>query len=111
MNDKGVPTVKKRVVHDQWQVSFYDEFDSVLFPDGNLRPEVESLISFVSNNKIGSGFRREVVIDAFPLLCAVRPEEKSIYIGTRRLSRELALLKLHEVNPVFFTSCFRICFE
>lgn len=100
VNNKGVPTVKKRVVHDQWQVSSYDEFDFVLFPGGNLRPEVESLITFVSNSKIGSGFRREVVIDAFPFLCAVRPEEKSIYIGTRRLSRELALLKLHEVNPV-----------
>ncbi|WP_408096458.1 proline dehydrogenase family protein [Peredibacter sp. HCB2-198] len=99
MNLKGVPVVKKRVV-GQWQISFYEEFDSVLFPGGNLHSEVEVLISFVTKKGFGSGFRREVVINAFPFLCAVRPEEKSIYIGTRRLSRELALLKLHEVNPV-----------
>ncbi|MFP5385627.1 MAG: bifunctional proline dehydrogenase/L-glutamate gamma-semialdehyde dehydrogenase [Bacteriovoracia bacterium] len=100
MNDKGVPVVKKRVVHDQWQVSFYEEFDAVLFPEGQLRREVSELIEFVTKKRIGQGFRREVVIDAFPFLCAVRPEEKSLYIGTRRLSRELALLKVYEVNPV-----------
>ncbi len=100
MNDKGIPVVRKRVVLDQWQVSFYEEFDSILFPDGILHGDIDQLIQFVMRRNSGSGFRREVVIDAYPFLCAVRPEEKSIYIGTRRLSRELALLKLHEVNPV-----------
>ena len=100
MNDKGVPTIKKRVVHDQWQVNFYDEFDAILFPGGILRAEIQTLITFVETAKVGAGFRREVVIDAFPFLCAVKPEEKAIYIATRRLSRELALLKLHEINPV-----------
>lgn len=100
MNDKGVPFVKKRVVSDQWQVSYYEEFDAVLFPEGKLHEDIEGLIQFVAKTSSGGGFRREVVIGAFPFLCAVRPEEKSLYIGTRRLSRELALLKLHEVNPV-----------
>ena len=99
MKDIGVPVVKKRFAH-QWQISYYEEFDAILFPQGELHQEVDSLISFVVKKGVGSGFRREVVIDAFPFLCAVRPEEKVIYIGTRRLSRELALLKLHEVNPV-----------
>lgn len=100
MNDKGVPVVKKRVVHDQWQVSYYEEFDAILFPNGSANAEIEKLIEFVNKKNVGAGFRREIVLDAFPFLCAVRPEEKGIYIGTRRLSRELALLKLHEVNPV-----------
>ena len=99
MNNVGVPVVKKRSV-DQWQVSYYEEFESVLFPAGNLHHDLEFLISFVLRKGGVQGFRREVVIDAFPFLCAVRPEERAIYIGTRRLSRELALLKLHEVNPV-----------
>lgn len=99
MDNVGVPVVKKRSV-DQWQVSFYEEFESVLFPGGALHRDLEFLISFVLRKGGVQGFRREVVIDAFPFLCAVRPEERSIYIGTRRLSRELALLKLHEVNPV-----------
>ena len=100
MNDKGIPVVKKRVVQDDWQVSFYDEFEAVLFPAGKLHKKLEQLIDFTVNRKVGSGFRREVVLDAYPFLCAVRPEEKAIYIGTRRLSRELALQKIHEINPV-----------
>lgn len=99
MDNVGVPVVKKRVVGD-WQVSFYEEFESVLFPNNHLHSNIESLISFVHKKTSGAGFRREVVIEAYPFLCAVRPEERGIYIGTRRLSRELALLKLHEVNAV-----------
>jgi RHH-type proline utilization regulon transcriptional repressor/proline dehydrogenase/delta 1-pyrroline-5-carboxylate dehydrogenase len=100
VNNKGVPVVKKRVVHVEWQVYFYEEFESMLFPQDTVSAEIEKLINFVIKNSTGSGFRREIVLDTFPFLCAVRPEEKGIYIGTRRLSRELALLKLHEVNPV-----------
>lgn len=100
MFDKGVPFVKKRIVHNEWRVSFYEEFESVLFPENNTHAEIEKLIDFAQKRNIGHGFRREIVIDAYPFLCAVRPEEKGIYIGTRRLSRELALLKLYEVNPV-----------
>jgi len=29
VNDKGIPVVRKRVVLDQWQISFYEEFDEV----------------------------------------------------------------------------------
>ncbi len=100
MNDKGVPFVKKRVVSSDWQVSYYGEFESLLFPGGDLAPAVARLIDFVRTRETRLGFRREVVLDGFPFLCAVRPEEKGLYVGTRRLSRELALLKLHEVNPV-----------
>ena len=100
MNDKGIPFVKKRVIHNQWQVSYYEEFEDLLFPEGVIRSEINQLLEFVVQRNFGHGFRREVVIEAFPFLCAVRPEEKGLYIGTRRLSRELALLKLHEVNPV-----------
>lgn len=100
MNNKGVPTVKKRVVHDQWQFFIYEEFDTILFPQGALHPDLGILIDFVEKSNLAIGFRREVVIDGFPFLCAIRPEEKAFYIGTRRLSRELALLKIHEVNPV-----------
>lgn len=104
MNDKGVPVVKKRVIHGEWQVSYYEEFESILFPDNSAHSDVDKLIQFVTKKNIGQGFRREIVLEAFPFLCAVRPEEKAIYIGTRRLSRELALLKLHEVNPVLIDS-------
>jgi RHH-type proline utilization regulon transcriptional repressor/proline dehydrogenase/delta 1-pyrroline-5-carboxylate dehydrogenase len=100
VNDKGIPFVKKRVIHNQWQVSYYEEFEDLLFPEGVIRSEINQLLEFVVQRNFGHGFRREVVIEAFPFLCAVRPEEKGLYIGTRRLSRELALLKLHEVNPV-----------
>lgn len=100
MSSKGVPFVKKRVVHNLWQVSFYEEFEGVLFPEGSLHGEVDQYIHLLGKETISAGFRREIVIDGFPFLCAFKPEEKSIYIGTRRLSRELALLKLHEINSL-----------
>jgi len=96
----GIPVVKVRVSKDQWQISFYEEFESLIFPVGDLHPLVQELISFVTKSGQNKGLRREVTLDAFPFLCAIRPEEKAIYIGTRRLARELALLKLYEVNPV-----------
>jgi RHH-type proline utilization regulon transcriptional repressor/proline dehydrogenase/delta 1-pyrroline-5-carboxylate dehydrogenase len=98
LNNVGVPNVKKRIVNENWQISFYSEFEDILFPSGGPRPEIEKLIQFTEQLNYGKGFRREITIAAFPFLCAVRPEERAIYIGTRRLSRELALMKLHEVN-------------
>lgn len=95
----GVPVVKMKVSND-WMVSFYEEFETLIFSGGGLHHEIQSLIEYCITQSLPKGFRREVVINAFPFLCAVRPEEKAIYIGTRRLSRELALLKLHDVAPV-----------
>ena len=100
MNGKGVPVVVNRVVQGQWQLNFYKEFDSVLFNENIPHKKILKLIEFVENKNLGAGFRREIIIDSFPFLCGVKPEEKTIYIGNRRLSRELALLKLHEVNPI-----------
>lgn len=100
MSDKGVPVVKKRVVLVDWQVSYYEEFTDLIFPEGKLHKDIEELIRFSVESKQGPGFRREVVINAYPFLCAVRPSEKGLFIGTRRLSRELALMKIHEINPV-----------
>lgn len=100
VNGKSVPVVVNRVVQGQWQINFYREFDSVLFKDNVLHDKILKLIQFVESKNFGAGFRREVIIESFPFLCGVRPEEKSISIGNRRLSRELALLKLHEINPI-----------
>lgn len=99
VNSVGIPVVRSRVVFEDWQVSFYEEFEGLLFPQGSLHSELKELIEFAKDERIGVGFRREITISALPFLCAVRPEEKSLSIGTRRLSRELALMKLHEVNP------------
>lgn len=95
----GVPVVKK-VVSNDWMISFYEEFESLIFNQNVVHADVQALIHFTQTQNLSKGFRREVVINAFPFLCAVRPEEKTLYIGTRRLSRELALLKLHDVAPV-----------
>ncbi len=99
MSDKGIPVVKRRVISEDWQVSYYEEFEALIFPAGKLNPLFQELIDFSVTNQT-YGFRREVVINEFPFLCALRPEENAIYIGSRRLSRELALIKLHEVSPV-----------
>ncbi len=95
----GVPVVKKRVLNE-WTISFYEEFESLIFSQSELHQEIKSMVAHCLAQSLVKGFRREVVIDAFPFLCAIRPEDKSIFIGTRRLSRELALLKLHDVAPV-----------
>jgi RHH-type proline utilization regulon transcriptional repressor/proline dehydrogenase/delta 1-pyrroline-5-carboxylate dehydrogenase len=95
----GVPVVKKKLAHE-WMISFYEEFETLVFYNAELHPAFLQLIQFAQANNQATGFRREVVIQGFPLLCALRQEEKSLYIGTRRLSRELALMKLHDVAPV-----------
>ncbi len=95
----GIPVVKKKVSHN-WTISFYEEFEALIFSEEDLHHEIRSLIKYCDSQAQMKGFRREIVINAFPFLCAVRPDENAIYIGTRRLSRELALLKLHDVAPV-----------
>jgi hypothetical protein len=95
----GVPVVK-RIVSGDWMIGFYEEFESFILPDGHLHQDFVQLIKFCEAKSIAKGFRREIVIQNFPLLCAIRPEEKSLYISTRRLSRELSLLKLHDFLPV-----------
>lgn len=100
MSLPGVLLVRKRVINSEWQISFYEEFESLLFPAGDLHSELKELLKVSQTLKLGSGFRREVVIEQFPFLCALRPEEKALYIGTRKLSRELALLKLYETTPM-----------
>lgn len=97
--DVGVPVVLRKVSKD-WSISFYSEFESLLFNSNGLHQKIFELIDFSNSQKLAKGFRREIVIEGFPFLCAVRPEERAVYIGTRRLSRELALLKLHDIVPV-----------
>lgn len=96
----GVPVIKKRVSKVQWMVSFYEEFEFLIFNEEELHPDIHALIEFAESQSIAKGFRREVVIQGYPFLCAVRPEEKTLSIGTRRLSRELSLLKLNDLSPV-----------
>ena len=95
----GVPVVKKKVSSSEWLVSFYEEFETLIFLNGSLHPLIQDLIDFAKKYP-SKGFRREVVINNFPLLCAIKPQEKGVFVGTRRLSRELALLKLHDYAPV-----------
>lgn len=96
----GVPVVVNRVVSGEWRISYYQEFESLMLnAEGALHPQIQQLITFSTDEKFRSGFRREVTIEAFPFLCALRPEERCLYIGSRRLSRELALLKVFEINP------------
>lgn len=95
----GVPVVRKKISQD-WMISYYEEFESVLFPEGKMILSLSELIGFALSRRQPNAFRREVVAQGFPFLVAVRPEDKALYIGTRRLSRELALLKLHDVAPV-----------
>lgn len=95
----GVPVVRK-IVSNDWMISFYEEFETFLFHQDELHQNIKQMIDFCELQNLSKGFRREVVLHEYPFLCAVRPDEKALYIGTRRLSRELALLKLHDVVPV-----------
>ena len=99
MLSSGVPVVVRRVVLGDWQVSFYEEFLPQIFDGTELRAPFRELVDFAATEKTAS-FRREVVIDAFPFLCALRVQDRTLSVGTRRLSRELSLMKLHEVNPL-----------
>lgn len=96
----GVPVIKKKVSPSEWLIAYYEEFEGLFFKGQVLDASLEALIQFADKRSTSKGFRREIVIDEFPFLCAIRPDEKAIYIGTRKLSRELAMLKLHDFAPV-----------
>ncbi len=99
MDKFSVPVVKRRALESQWQICFYEEFETLIFKGDQIHQKLLQIIDFTQGTSGSKGFRREIVIDAYPFLVAARPEEKTLYIGTRRLTRELALLKLYEGNP------------
>jgi RHH-type proline utilization regulon transcriptional repressor/proline dehydrogenase/delta 1-pyrroline-5-carboxylate dehydrogenase len=100
VGSSGILVTRSRVVNLEWQVSYYEEFASLLFPNDEAHPLIIELIKTTQALNLGAGLRREIVIHEFPFLCAIRPEEKALYIGTRKLSRELSLLKIYEVSPI-----------
>lgn len=100
MSLSGIPKVVSRVLENDWRVHFYEEFDAQIFPSGSLSPEIKDILDFSIEKRKLKPFRREAVIYLFPFLCGVRPEEKAIFVGCRRLSRELALLKAFEGIPL-----------
>lgn len=97
---QSVPVVKNRLTIDSWQICFYEEFEPILFPNNNIHSHLVSIIDVIHSNQFGGCFRREVVINSFPFLCAFFPQEKALFIGTRHLSRELSLLKIYEATPL-----------
>ena len=99
MNILSIPAVKRKNYAD-FTIFFYEEFESLIFENDQLSYHIHQLIDFCRDKSEVKGFRREVTIKGFPLLCAIRPEEKSIYVGTRRLSREFSLLKMYDISPL-----------
>ncbi len=95
-----IPSVKKRLVLDQWQISYYVEFEHLIFNHSLLHPVIEKILMIVERSGLNKGFLREEVIEGVPFLFGIRPEEKSLYVGTRRLSRELTLLQIQESGKI-----------
>ena len=109
LNAVAIPEVVRKEWSEEnstWAVYYYQEFSAQIFPENKLNSKINSLIQFVMKKNWGEGLRREVVIDLFPFLCAVRPEERAVYIGTRRLSRELTILKLTEKQSLVINANF-----
>ena len=97
----GIPVILNKSVQNSWQIFYYQEFESLIFKHDSVCQEIQSAFSFAGNFENKNGFRREIVINAFPLLCTFFPQERSVYIGTRRFGRELAVLKLYEHDAEF----------
>lgn len=109
LNAVAIPEVVRKEYSTQntlWSVQYYQEFQAQIFPDNQLHPKIAKLIEFVIKNNWGDGLRQEVVINLFPFLCALRPEERIVYIGTRKLSRELTILKLTEKQSLIINGHF-----
>ncbi len=98
MNSKSIPVIKQKQL-ESFKVSYYEEFESLLIVENAFCPEIHELVAFANQASWSKGFRREIVLSGVPFLCAVRSDEKSIFIGTRRLSRELSLLKIFDLIP------------
>lgn len=79
---------------DGWNVSTPQDYRSLV----ENAKSIQQLILFCQQKHITAGFRREVSVDGFPILCAILPAKKTILVGSRRLSRELALLSAAELD-------------
>lgn len=109
LNAVSIPEVVRKEcssLGETWGVQFYQEFGDILFPQGHLHRKILALLDLIIQKRTGHGQRHEVVIDLFPFLCAFRPEEKTLYIGTRRLGRELTLLKITEKQSLIINAQF-----
>jgi len=98
----GIPVVLNKTIQNSWTVFYYQEFEHLLLKHQSTCEELEQLIIFSESFENNNGFRREIILNTLPFLCTVFPQEKSIYVGTRRLSRELSLLKLYEHDVEFY---------
>ena len=97
----GVPVVLNKSIQSSWTIYYYQEFEHLIINHQSVCEEIEKLIIFSKSFENKNGFRREITLNAFPLLCTVFPKEKALYVGTRRLSRELSILKLYEHDENF----------
>lgn len=96
----GIPVLRKKSYSSKWMISYYDEFERLLFPDSNLCPEIINIINFSEKTEYVANFRREIIIEGVPLLVGVKGAEKAILVGCRKLSRELTLLEAYEIHPL-----------
>ena len=96
----GIPVLRKKNYSNTWMISYYAEFESLFFSDGKLSSEIIKIISFAESSIDALSFRREIVVAGMPFLVGVKSAEKGIYMGTRRLSRELTLLQAYEIHPL-----------
>ncbi len=95
---EAIPVIKSHTSYHEWKIFYYEEFENLLVPLSHLDPILVDLIGFSQSYPMG--YRREIVIKEFPFLCAVFPQDKEIFIGTRRLSRELCLLKYLQTKSI-----------
>ena len=86
------------MLSEGWVLVAATDYSAIICPNSHVRPELQKLIDFCIQKNFSYDFRREVSINGFPLLCGVFPKEKKILVGSRRLSRELAILAAAEID-------------
>jgi RHH-type transcriptional regulator, proline utilization regulon repressor / proline dehydrogenase / delta 1-pyrroline-5-carboxylate dehydrogenase len=99
----ALPVVSEETVNletGRWRIYFYEEFRELIFPKEKLAQQLEHLIVTSLKLKLKSPFRREVIVEGMPLLIAIDPVKKGLWQGTRRLSRELSLIKMQQISGV-----------
>lgn len=83
---------------DGWVLVSATDYLNIICPNNSPMPDLKKLIDFCIQKSFVDSFRREVTIEGFPLLCGVFPKEKKVLVGSRRLTKELALLAASEID-------------
>lgn len=87
-----VYSIVRKNLENGFELVAPEDYLAWLLVNNEATPEFAAFLHDLKLAAPVTGFRREILVNGFPVLLGVLPAEKKIYAASRRLSRELTLL-------------------